>query len=63
MFTDMKHIELNDTLMDSLERIHVRYGKSKLALGASMIPNRRWNMSRDRLTQNYFMWDQLLVVK
>ncbi|MDA3508740.1 DUF4113 domain-containing protein [Acinetobacter junii] len=49
--------------MDSLETIHTRYGKSKIALGASMIPNRRWRMSRDRLTQNYFKWDQLLKVK
>lgn len=63
MFTDMKHIEINDSLMDSLERIHAKYGKSKLALGASMMPNRRWSMARDRLTQNYFKWDQLLIVK
>ena len=62
MFTDKKHIEINDTLMDSLEKIHSKYGKHKLALGASMIPNRRWSMSRDRLTQNYFKWDQLLKV-
>lgn len=63
MFTDMKHIEINDSVMDSLEKIHSKYGKNKLALGASMMPNRRWNMSRDRLTQNYFKWDQLLTVK
>ena len=54
MFTDMKHIEINDSVMDSLEKIHSKYGKNKLALGASMMPNSRWNMSRDRLTQNYF---------
>lgn len=63
MFTSMKHIEISDTLMDSLEKIHIRFGKSKLALGASMMQNRRWSMSRDRLTQNYFKWDQLLKVK
>jgi len=63
MFTDMKHVEISDTLMESLEKIHSKYGKNKLALGASMIPNRRWSMSRDRLSQNYFRWDQLLVVK
>jgi len=63
MFTDMRHVEISDTLMDSLEKIHSKYGKNKLALGASMMPNRRWNMSRGRLTQNYFKWDQLLVVK
>jgi len=63
MFTDRKHIEIGDTLMDSLERVHGRFGKGKIALGSSMIPNRRWNMSQDRLTQNYFKWDQLLIVK
>lgn len=63
MFTDMKHIEVSNELMDSMERIHSKFGKSKLALGASMMPNRAWNMSRDKLTQNYFKWDQLLTVK
>ena len=63
MFTDMKHIEVSNALMDSLEAIHLKYGKTKIALGASLMPNRTWNMSRDRLTQNYFKWDQLLCVK
>ena len=63
IFTDMKRIALSDGLMDSLDEIHNRFGKTKLGLGASMIPNRTWNMSRDRLTQNYFKWDQLLTVK
>jgi DNA polymerase V len=63
MFTDMKHIEVSNALMDSMESIHSKFGKSKLALGASMLPDRAWNMSRDRLTQNYFKWDQLLCVK
>ncbi len=62
IFTNMNHIEINDTLMDSFEKIHSKYGKNKLALGAGMMPNRRWSMSRDRLTKNYFKWDQLLVV-
>lgn len=63
MFTDMKHIEINNALMDSMESIHTKFGKSKLALGASMMPNRTWKMTRYRLTQNYFKWDQLLCVK
>ncbi|WP_455597998.1 DUF4113 domain-containing protein [Acinetobacter pecorum] len=63
IFTDMPSIKLGDALMDSMEEIYSRYGKNKLALGASMFPNRRWNMSRDRLTQNYFHWDQLLKIK
>lgn len=63
LFTDMKQIEISNSLMDSLEDIHRKYGKSKIALGASLMPNRTWNMSRERLTQNYFKWDQLLTVK
>ncbi|QIC76848.1 DUF4113 domain-containing protein [Acinetobacter indicus] len=59
----MKHIEVSDALMDSMESIHNKFGKSKLSLGASMMPNRTWSMSRDRLTQNYFKWDQLLTIK
>lgn len=46
-----------------MEEIHSRYDKDKLALGASMLPDRRWNMSRGRLTQNYFHWDQLPKIK
>ena len=56
-------VELSNRLMDSLDDIHSKFGKKKLALGASMLPNRTWNMSRDKLTQNYFKWDQLLRVK
>lgn len=63
IFTDINRIELSNRLMDSLDDIHNKFGKAKLALGASMLPNRTWNMSRDRLTQNYFKWDQLLKVK
>jgi DNA polymerase V len=50
-------------LMDFLEAIYLKYGKTKIALGASLMLNRTWNMSRDSLTQNYFKWDQLLSVK
>ncbi|KRI50765.1 Y-family DNA polymerase [Acinetobacter pittii] len=63
LFTDIRRIELSDGLMDSLDDIHRKYGKSKIALGASQMPNRNWNMSRDRLTQNYFKWDELLTIK
>jgi len=50
LFTDMKQITADNNLME-------------LAMGASMLPNRSWNMSRDQLSQNYFQWDQLLCVK
>ena len=63
LVTDMKQVGLDNSLMDTLEQIHGRFGKAKLSLGASMLPNRAWNMSRSKLTQNYFSWDQLLCVK
>ena len=63
MFKDMQHVEISDALMDFLEAIYLKYGKTKIALGASLMLNRTWNMSRDSLTQNYFKWDQLLSMK
>ena len=63
LFTDMKQVTVDNNLMDSLDEIHHKFGKTKLAMGASMLPNRNWNMSRDQLSQNYFRWDQLLCVK
>lgn len=41
IFTDMHSIKLGNALMDSMEEIHSRYGKDKLALCASMLPDRR----------------------
>lgn len=63
LFIDMKQITAGNKLMDSLEVIHHKFGKTKLTFGASMLPNRTWNISRDQLSQNYFRWDQLLCVK
>ena len=63
MFTDMEQVEKSNRLMDSLDQIHEKFGKKKLAIGASMLPNRTWTMTRNQLSQNYFQWDQLLKVK
>lgn len=63
MFTDMTQVEQSDRLMDSLDDIHSKFGKKKIAIGASMMPHRTWNMSRNHLSQNYFKWDQLLRIK
>lgn len=63
LFTDMTKIESSDKLMDSLDEIQNKFGKKKIGLGASMLPNRNWNMSRNKLTPNYFKWDQLMYVK
>lgn len=63
MFTDMDQVEQSNRLMDSLDQIHEKFGMKKLAIGASMLPNRTWTMTRNQLSQNYFKWDQLLKVK
>ena len=63
LFSDSEKLEQSDRLMHSMEAIQERFGKSKLAIGASMMPNRVWSMSRDQLSKNYFKWDQLLTIK
>ena len=40
MFKDMQHVEISDALMDFLEAIYLKYGKTKIALGASLMLNR-----------------------
>ena len=59
LFTDMNKIESSNKLMDSLDDIQNKFGKRKIGLGASMLPDRNWNMSRNKLSPNYFKWDQL----
>lgn len=59
----MNKVKSSNQLMDSLDNIQNRFGKKKIELGASMLPNRNWNMSRNQLTPNYFKWDQLMSVK
>ena len=63
LFTDMNKVKSSNQLMDSLDNIQNRFGKKKIGLGVSMLPNRNWNMSRNQLTPNYFKWDQLMSVK
>jgi len=46
--------------MDTFEKIQSRFGKNKVGIGASKLPNRNWNMSRDQLTVNPFKWETLL---
>lgn len=62
LFTDVKKIEENDKLTDTFEDIHEKFGKSKLAIGASAFPDRTWAMTRAKLSPNYFHWDELMLV-
>ncbi|WP_111895151.1 Y-family DNA polymerase [Acinetobacter sp. MB5] len=63
IFTDLHDCNASDDLMNSLDKIQHKFGKTKLALGASMLPNRTWKMSRSQLSQNYFSWNELLKIE
>lgn len=63
LLTDFEVIEKKEQLMKTLENVHTKFGKKKLGVGPCYIPGRTWSMSRDKLTKNPFMWDQLTIVK
>ncbi len=58
----MEDIERQERLMTAFESVSDKYGKKKLAVGSCMLPDRKWSMSRNNLTQNYFSWDGLLTI-
>jgi len=62
LLTDMQEIQKKDRLMDAFEQVQKRFGKTKLGVGSSNFTNRNWSMSRNKLTQNYFNWDELLTI-
>ncbi|MBF9203499.1 DUF4113 domain-containing protein [Acinetobacter pittii] len=63
LLTDFEVIEKKEQLMKTLDNVHTKFGKKKLGVGSCYIPGRTWSMSRDKLTKNPFMWDQLTIVK
>ncbi|MCU4644288.1 Y-family DNA polymerase [Acinetobacter pittii] len=63
LLTDFEVIEKKEQLMKALDNVHTKFGKKKLGVGPCYIPGRTWSMSRDKLTKNPFMWDQLTIVK
>ncbi|ADI91863.1 Y-family DNA polymerase [Acinetobacter oleivorans] len=63
LLTDFETIEKKEKLMQTLDNVHTKFGKKKLGVGPCYIPGRTWSMSRDKLTKNPFMWDQLTIVK
>ncbi len=63
LLTDFEVIEKKEQLMKTLDNVHTKFGKKKLGVGPCYIPGRTWSMSRDKLTKNPFMWDQLTIVK
>ncbi|EIY0851799.1 Y-family DNA polymerase [Acinetobacter baumannii] len=63
LLTDFEHIEKKECLMRAMDGIHSKFGKKKLGVGPCYVPSRNWSMSRDKLSRNPFMWDELLTIK
>ena len=62
LLTDFEMIEKKEKLMKTLDNVHTKFGKKKIGVGPSYIPGRTWSMSRDKLTKNPFMWDELPLI-
>lgn len=62
LLTDFEVIERKEQLMKALDNVHNKFGKKKLGVGPCYIPGRTWSMSRDKLTKNPFMWDELPLI-
>ncbi len=63
LLTDFELIDKKEQLMKTLDNVHTKFGKKKLGVGPCYMPSRTWSMSRDKLSKNPFMWDQLTIVK
>lgn len=61
LLADTEAIQRNDNLQTALEQVNEKFSK-KLAIGPCLLKDRKWSMSRGKLTQNYFSWDGLLTV-
>lgn len=62
LLTDFEHIEKKESLMQTMDGIHSKFGKKKIGVGPCYIPGRTWSMSRDKLSKNPFTWDELLII-
>lgn len=62
LLSDSTQIEKNEKLQEALEKVKIKFGDKKLAIGPCKMHGRAWAMSRQNLTQNYFSWDGLLTI-
>jgi len=62
LLSDSTQIEKNERLQEALEKVKVRFGDKKLAIGPCKMHGRAWAMSRQNLTRNYFSWDGMLRI-
>jgi DNA polymerase V len=49
--------------MQSYEDIQSKFGKAKISVGPCYFKDRKWSMSRDMLSKNYFTKNGLIKVK
>jgi DNA polymerase V len=63
LLSDSTQIEKNERLQEALEKVKVRFGDKKLAIGPCKMHGRAWTMSRQNLTQNYFSWEGMLRIE
>lgn len=61
LLADYDLIKRNESLQSVLEQVDEKFSK-KLAIGPCLLKGRTWNMSREKLTQNYFSFNGLLEV-
>ncbi|TCB69285.1 DNA polymerase V subunit UmuC [Acinetobacter sp. ANC 4216] len=62
LLSDHTQIEKNERLQEALEKVKIKFGDKKLAIGPCKMHGRAWAMSRQNLTQNYFSWGGLLTI-
>ncbi|HFG6923721.1 Y-family DNA polymerase [Acinetobacter baumannii] len=62
LLTDFEMIEKKEQLMKALDNVHTKFGKKKLGISTCYVPGRNWSMSRDKLSRNPFLWDELLTI-
>ncbi|WP_312051140.1 Y-family DNA polymerase [Acinetobacter schindleri] len=63
LLSDSTQIEKNERLQEALEKVKIRFGDKKLAIGPCKMHGRAWAMSRQNLTQNYFSWEGMLRIE
>ncbi|AOA58956.1 Y-family DNA polymerase [Acinetobacter larvae] len=63
LWRDDQHHEIDARLMQSYENIQQRFGKHKIALGATALAQRPWHMQSAYRSPNYFSWAELPSVK
>lgn len=62
LFSETIEHEHNKLLMQTFDQIHEKFGKNTLGIGASTLTKRNWSMRKDKLSPNYFKWNEIMIV-